>query len=106
MAASENRDEPGGPFEIEIVGEQAGMIEGPSGLTISAQRSVGEVDQTDVVIVPSMALDEEVDWEALHTGKCLCSIPRIHAYRCLAQSACTWAHSLEPNSSTGHPSAQ
>ena len=62
MAALEDRDgEPGDPFEIEIVGEQAGTIEGPSGLTISAQRSVGEVDQTDVVIVPSMALDEEVD---------------------------------------------
>ena len=63
MAAPEDRDqEPGEPFEVEIVAERAGPIEGPSGLTISAQRSVGEVEETDVVIVPSVAIDEEADW--------------------------------------------
>ena len=59
MAVPEDRDHaPDDPFEIEIVGEHAGTIEGPSGLTINAQRAIGEVDQTDVVIVPSTALDE------------------------------------------------
>jgi transcriptional regulator GlxA family with amidase domain len=63
MAAPQDRDQARGePFEVEIVGERAGTIEGPSGLTIGAQRAVGEVDQTDVVIVPSTALDEEVAW--------------------------------------------
>ena len=49
-------------FEVEIVGERAGIVEGPSGLTINAQRGVGEVDRTDIVIVPSMAVDEEAQW--------------------------------------------
>jgi transcriptional regulator GlxA family with amidase domain len=54
MAVPEDRDHaPADVFEIEIVGEHAGTIEGPSGLTINAQRAIGEVDQTDVVIVPS-----------------------------------------------------
>ena len=63
MAAPEDRDGvPGDPFEIEIVGERAGPIEGPSGLTITAERPVAEVGETDIVIVPSVAIDEEVDW--------------------------------------------
>jgi transcriptional regulator GlxA family with amidase domain len=63
MAAARDRDHATGePFEVEIVGERAGTIEGPSGLAISAQRAVGEIDQTDVVIVPSMAFDEEAEW--------------------------------------------
>ena len=63
MTAPQDRDRAqGDPFDVEIVGERAGTIEGSSGLTINAHRSVGEIDQTDVVIVPSMALDEEVDW--------------------------------------------
>ncbi len=63
MAVPEERGQSSAePFEVEIVGERAGAIEGPSGLTIGAQRAVAEVEQTDVVIVPSMALEEEVDW--------------------------------------------
>jgi transcriptional regulator GlxA family with amidase domain len=63
MAAPQDRDRARGEaFEVEIVGERAGTIEGPSGLTISAQRAVGEIEQTDIVVVPSMALDEEVEW--------------------------------------------
>jgi transcriptional regulator GlxA family with amidase domain len=52
----------GEPFEVEIVGERAGTIEGPSGLTIDAQRAAHEIDRTDVVIVPSMAFDEKAYW--------------------------------------------
>jgi transcriptional regulator GlxA family with amidase domain len=63
LAAPEDRDgERGEPFEVEIVGERAGPVHGSSGLTITAQRSVDDVDRTDVVIVPSMALDEEAPW--------------------------------------------
>jgi transcriptional regulator GlxA family with amidase domain len=63
MVAPEDRDQRASePFEVEIVGERAGTIEGPSGLAISAQRSVGEIERTDVVIVPSMAIEETVHW--------------------------------------------
>ena len=90
MAAPEDRDrEPGGPFEIEIVGEQAGTIEGPSGLTISAQRSVGEVDQTDVVIVPSMALDEQVDWVPGRYPVMVAWIRAMHERGATVCSACS-----------------
>jgi hypothetical protein len=47
MAAPEDRDgERGEPFEVEIVSERAGPIQGPSGLTINAQRSVGDTRPT------------------------------------------------------------
>ena len=90
IAAPEDRDrEPGDPFEIEIVGEQAGTIEGPSGLTISAQRSVGEVDQTDVVIVPSMALGEEVDWVPGRYPAMVAWIRAMHERGATVCSACS-----------------
>ena len=88
-APEDRRREPGGPFEIEIVGEQAGTIEGPSGLTISAQRSVGEVDQTDVVIVPSMALDEEVDWVPGRYPVMVAWIRAMHERGATVCSACS-----------------
>ena len=50
------------PFAVEIVGERRGAIEGASGLTLSAHRSVAEVTDTDVPIVPSMAFDEAAHW--------------------------------------------
>ena len=49
------------PFEVEIVAERGGTVEGPSGLTIGSVRAVRDVDRTDIVIVPSMAIGE-VDW--------------------------------------------
>jgi len=88
MADPEDR-EPGEPFEIEIVGERAGTIEGGSGLTIGAQRSVREVDRTDVVIVPSMALDEEVDWVPGRSPVIVAWIRAMHERGATVCSACT-----------------
>jgi transcriptional regulator GlxA family with amidase domain len=88
MAASEDR-EPGDPFEIEIVGERAGTIEGASGLTIGVQRSVRDVDRTDVVIVPSMALDEEVDWVPGRSPVMVAWIRAMHERGATVCSACT-----------------
>jgi transcriptional regulator GlxA family with amidase domain len=50
------------PFDVEIVAEFAGVLESASGLPITAHRSVDEVTETDVVIVPSMELGREDDW--------------------------------------------
>jgi transcriptional regulator GlxA family with amidase domain len=90
MAAPEDRDgQRGEPFEVEIVSERAGTIEGPSGLTINAQRSVGEVDRTDVVIVPSMALDEEVDWMPGRYPALVAWIRTMHDRGATVCSACS-----------------
>jgi len=63
MIAPEDRPSGGGrPFEVEIVAERAGPIDGASGLPISAHRGIDEVTQTDVVIVPSMAFGNEGEW--------------------------------------------
>ena len=63
LIAPEDRHAEGwDPFDVEIVAESAGAIEGVSGLVITAHRGVGEVTETDVVIVPSMAFDREGDW--------------------------------------------
>ena len=50
------------PFEVEIVGPNAGPIVGASGLPIMAHRSVEDVADTDIVIVPSMQMHERGDW--------------------------------------------
>ncbi len=92
IAATEDRDqESGDPFEIEIVGERAGPIEGASGLTISAQRAVGQVDRTDVVIVPSMALDDEVDWVPGRYPAMVAWIRAMHERGATICSACSGA---------------
>ena len=44
------------PFQIEIVGEQAGTLALASGVPVTAQRGVDDVDATDIVIVPSIVL--------------------------------------------------
>jgi transcriptional regulator GlxA family with amidase domain len=50
------------PLLPEIVAERAGLVEGASGLSITAHRALEEVTATDVVIVPSVALSEDGDW--------------------------------------------
>lgn len=92
MAAPEERNgDRGDPFEVEIVGQRAGPIKGPSGLTISAQRSVGEVDRTDVVIVPSAALDEEVHWVPGRYPELVAWIRAMHGRGATVCSACSGA---------------
>jgi transcriptional regulator GlxA family with amidase domain len=90
MAAPEDRDgEPHDPFEVEIVGERAETIEGPSGLTISPQRSVLEVDRTDVVIVPSIALDDDVEWVPGRYPAMVAWIRAMHDRGATVCSACS-----------------
>jgi transcriptional regulator GlxA family with amidase domain len=86
----EDRDgRPGDPFEVEIVGERAGTIEGSTGLTISAQRSVSEVDETDVVIVPSMAMDDDLHWVPGRYPRMVAWIRAMHDRGAIVCSACS-----------------
>src|SRR5262245_49825711 len=42
------------PFRTEIVGEKAGPLDLASGIPIQVQRSMADIDTTDIVIVPSV----------------------------------------------------
>jgi len=89
-AAAEDRMAPGSdPFAIEIVGERAGPVEGPSGLAVTAHRGVDEVEETDVVIVPSMALRNESEWVPGRYPRIVAWIRAMHAGGATICSACT-----------------
>jgi len=49
------------PFRVEIVGRDRSMLQTASGLPVATQRAVAEVGATDIVIVPSM-LVENGEW--------------------------------------------
>ncbi len=73
------------PFRTQIVGEEEGSLLGVSGVAVPVERQVSDIDTTDIVIVPSIALGpggwqtgrypELVDWAArMHErGALLCS---------------------------------
>ncbi|MBJ7330301.1 MAG: helix-turn-helix domain-containing protein [Solirubrobacteraceae bacterium] len=50
------------PFVVEVVGERAGVLESASGLEVHVHRAVAEVDDADIVIIPSMAFGTEEEW--------------------------------------------
>lgn len=50
------------PFHIQIVGEGAGPLELASGVPINVQRSIAEIEATNIVIVPSVLLRPD-GWE-------------------------------------------
>lgn len=87
MVAEFCEDVPGAsPFQVEIVGPARTTITAPSGLPITIQRSIKEIERTDIVIVSTMAVDEGaqnrhpefVDW-----------MRRMHERGALLCSACT-----------------
>ena len=73
------------PFRVEIVGLEAGSLELASRIPITVQRSISQVESTDIVIMPSLVLGangwlkgkhpELVDWlRSMHRrGAQLCS---------------------------------
>ena len=44
------------PFAVEVVGESAGPLALASGMPFEVQRAIGEIETTDIVIVPSFLL--------------------------------------------------
>jgi transcriptional regulator GlxA family with amidase domain len=73
------------PFHVEIVGESEGPLGLASGVAFDVQRAIDTIEASDIVIVPSVLLDEQgwqrgrypglVDWlRAMHErGALLCS---------------------------------
>jgi transcriptional regulator GlxA family with amidase domain len=80
------------PFDVQIVSEAAGVIESESGLAITAHRSVDDVAETDVVIVPSMAFGREGEWVPGHYPKLVGWLRKMHAGGATICSACTGAN--------------
>jgi transcriptional regulator GlxA family with amidase domain len=62
LLAALEPDVPAKPFHVEIVAPTVGSLRGASGLPIAADRSLSEVDQTDIAIVPLMMF-AEADWK-------------------------------------------
>jgi transcriptional regulator GlxA family with amidase domain len=80
------------PFDVEIVAESAGVLESASGLPITAHRSVDDVTETDVVIVPSMELGREEDWTTGRYPKLVRWLQEMYEGGATICAACTGAN--------------
>jgi transcriptional regulator GlxA family with amidase domain len=90
MAAAEGEAPSGAaPFEVEIVARTAGPMRSASGLPIIAHRSVEDVDETDVVIVPSMEMHGNGDWIPGRYPRIVAWIRAMHAGGATICSACS-----------------
>jgi transcriptional regulator GlxA family with amidase domain len=100
------------PFDVEIVGESAGMIQSASGLTITAHRSVDDAEAADVVIVPSMEFGREGEWAHGRYPKLVRWLREMYADGATICSACTGANLtaeaglLDGNEATVHWAAE
>lgn len=92
IAPEDRRDERRRPFDVEIVGEFAGEIASASGLVITADRSVDEAADTDVVIVPSMAFGREGEWTPGRYPKLVRWLRETYERGAMICSACTGAN--------------
>lgn len=77
---------PSSPFEVEIVGESCTTITAPSGLPITIQRSIREIERTDIIIVSTMAIEA---WETGRHCELVDWMKRMHELGALVCSACT-----------------
>jgi transcriptional regulator GlxA family with amidase domain len=80
------------PFDVEVVAESAGTIESISGLTITAHRSVDEVTDADIVIVPSMEFGREEEWTPGRYPKLVGWLREMYDGGATLCSACTGAN--------------
>ena len=72
--------------------ESAGEIESASGLAITAHRSVDEVSEADVVIVPSMEFGREGEWTPGRYPKLVHWLREMYEGGATICSACTGAN--------------
>lgn len=76
------------PFQIEIVGESAGTLALASGVPITVQRSVADVEATDIVIVPSILLRPD-GWQKDRYPRLVDWVCRMNERGALLGSACS-----------------
>ncbi|MFP3943613.1 MAG: GlxA family transcriptional regulator [Alphaproteobacteria bacterium] len=75
------------PFVVDIVGHERTNLTAVSGLPIAVQRSIREVERTDIVIVTTMAVD--AGWERGRDPELAGWMRRMHEGGALLCSACT-----------------
>jgi transcriptional regulator GlxA family with amidase domain len=76
------------PFAVEIVGEVAGPMRLASGVPFEVQRSIDDIDSTDIVIVPSILLQSGA-WVKGRYPRLVGWIRRVHEGGALLCSACS-----------------
>jgi transcriptional regulator GlxA family with amidase domain len=76
------------PFQVEIVGETVGPLQLASGMPVAVQRAIGDVAQSDIVIVPSVVLPPE-GWRRDRYPELVAWAARMHAGGALLCSACS-----------------
>jgi len=79
-------DEP--PFVIEIVSSSKGSVLLASGVPVEARRAVAEIDETDIIIVPSVLLDAQ-GWKTGRYPELVTWAARMHQQGALLCSACS-----------------
>lgn len=75
------------PFEVEIVGAARTTMAAASGLPIAVQRSIEEIERTDILVVPTMAVEE--GWQTGRHPELVAWMRRMHASGAMLCSACT-----------------
>ena len=75
-------------FQTEIVGEKAGWLELASGIPVQVQRSIAEIQRTDVVIVPSVLL-QPGGWHLARHAALVAWLRSMHERGAVLCSACS-----------------
>jgi len=76
------------PFRIEVVGDAAGPLRLASGVPFEVQRTVEEIEATDILIVPSVLLASG-GWEKGRYPRLVQWVQRMHVGGALVCSACS-----------------
>ena len=76
------------PFAVEIVGSKTGPLMLASGVPIEVQRAIGDVEGSDIVIVPSILL-RQGQWAKGRYPELVAWLSRMHAQGALLCSACS-----------------
>jgi transcriptional regulator GlxA family with amidase domain len=76
------------PFTVEIVGPTSEHTDTASGLPVSPHRTVGEIDETDIVIIPSMMVAGG-EWKSGRYPEVVNWLSDMHAGGAMLCSACS-----------------
>lgn len=76
------------PFRVQIVGEKVGPMKLASGVPIDVQRSIDDIDASDIVVVPSILLSAQ-GWRKGRYGRLVGWVERMHEAGALLCSACS-----------------
>jgi transcriptional regulator GlxA family with amidase domain len=88
LLAALEPDMPAKPFDVEIVAPREPPLRGASGLPITPHRSVSEVDETDIAIVPLM-LFAGADWKTGRYPEVVDWLQRMYRGGATLCSTCT-----------------